>query len=46
MGGIYDQGLKRRPANFVPLTPLPFLERAAQVFPDHPAVVHANEATN
>ncbi len=35
----YD-ALPRVPANHQPLTPLLFLERAAQVFPDHLAVVH------
>jgi fatty-acyl-CoA synthase len=36
----YDQDLNRNPANFQPLTPLGFLERAASVFPDHTAVIH------
>jgi fatty-acyl-CoA synthase len=36
----YDSGLARGPANHQPLTPLLFLERAAQVFPDQLAVVH------
>jgi fatty-acyl-CoA synthase len=36
----YDIDLDRNPANFQPLTPLTFLERAATVFPDHPAVIH------
>jgi fatty-acyl-CoA synthase len=36
----YDADLDRNPANFQPLTPLSFLERAAAVFPDHTAVVH------
>ncbi|MBX9700454.1 MAG: acyl-CoA synthetase [Acetobacteraceae bacterium] len=36
----YDTGLERSAANHQPLTPLLFLERAAQVFPDHVAVVH------
>ena len=36
----YDAGLGRSAANHQPLTPLLFLERAAQVFPDHIAVVH------
>jgi len=36
----YLHGLDRNPANFQPLTPLSFLERAAQVFPDHPAIIH------
>src|SRR4051812_27242626 len=36
----YDLDLDRNPANFQPLTPLTLLERAASVFPDHPAIVH------
>ncbi len=36
----YDADLDRNPANFQPLTPLSFLERAAAVFPDHSAVIH------
>ena len=36
----YDAGLDKNPANFQPLTPLSFLERAARVFPDHVAIVH------
>ncbi|CAH0304914.1 acyl-CoA synthetase [Roseomonas sp. CECT 9278] len=36
----YDTGLARGPANHQPLTPLLFLERAAQVYPDTLAVVH------
>ncbi len=38
--GKYDLHLGRNPANFAPLTPLQFLERAAAVFPDHASVVH------
>jgi fatty-acyl-CoA synthase len=37
---IYDIGLDRNAANFQPLTPLSFLERAAAVFPDRTAIVH------
>src|SRR5262250_2299608 len=37
---IYDVDLDRNPANFQPLTPLSFLERAAAVFPRRIAVVH------
>ncbi|MBI3513938.1 MAG: AMP-binding protein, partial [Proteobacteria bacterium] len=37
---IYEAGLGRTPANFAPLTPLGFLERAAAVFPDHPAIAY------
>lgn len=38
----YDTDLDRTPANFQPLTPLQFLERAAGVFPDHTAIVHGS----
>ncbi len=36
----YDAGLEKNPANYQPLTPLVFLERAASVHPDHAAIVH------
>src|SRR5271165_2040056 len=36
----YDRDLDRNPANFQPLTPLTFLERAAQVFPERLAIAH------
>ncbi|HZQ12147.1 MAG TPA: acyl-CoA synthetase [Pseudolabrys sp.] len=36
----YDIDLDRNPANFQPLTPIGFLERAAAVFPGHTAVIH------
>jgi fatty-acyl-CoA synthase len=36
----YDTDLDRNPANFQPLTPLGFLERAAFVFPGHTAIIH------
>ncbi|MEW2914467.1 acyl-CoA synthetase [Leisingera sp. JC11] len=36
----YNTGLDRTPANYQPLTPLNFLERAASVFPDRTAIVH------
>ena len=36
----YDTDLDRNPANFQPLTPLGFLERAARVYPDHTAIIH------
>ncbi|MGJ7507444.1 acyl-CoA synthetase [Variovorax sp. GT1P44] len=35
-----EEGLQRRQANHVPLSPLSFLERAAKVYPDKVAVVH------
>ncbi len=37
---IYTTGLDRNPANFQPLTPLSFLQRAARVWPDHVAIIH------
>ncbi len=40
------EALPQRPANHQPLTPLLFLERAAQVFPDHVAVLHGGQATS
>jgi fatty-acyl-CoA synthase len=40
--GQYDFGLDRNPANFAPLTPLTFLERAAQVHPDVLSVIHGD----
>ncbi len=38
----YDQDLDRNPANFQPLTPLTFLERAALVYPDRVAIGHGS----
>jgi fatty-acyl-CoA synthase len=40
MTNAYDIDLDRNPANFQPLSPLPFLERAAAVYPQHTAVIH------
>ena len=36
----YAHGLDRNAANFLPLTPLRFLDRTADVYPDRVAVVH------
>jgi fatty-acyl-CoA synthase len=36
----YTQHLDKNPANHQALTPLSFLDRAASVFPRHPAVIH------
>ena len=38
----YATDLDRRPANYVPLTPLSFLARSAGVYPDKPAVIHGD----
>jgi fatty-acyl-CoA synthase len=42
----YDIDLDKNPANFQPLTPLTFLERAAAVFPDRSAIVHGGLRRN
>ncbi len=42
----YDQDLDRNPANYQPLTPITFLERAAKVFPDRVAIIHGNARVN
>jgi fatty-acyl-CoA synthase len=36
----YVLGLDRNPANFVPLSPLSFIERTAHVYPDRIAAIH------
>ena len=41
MASMADEtGLIKRPANFVPLTPLSHLARARDIFPDHPALIY------
>jgi fatty-acyl-CoA synthase len=42
MPGIYEQHLDKNQANYAPLTPLTFLDRAAAVFPAKPAVIHGD----
>ncbi len=42
---IYDTDLDRTAANFQPLTPISYLERAAYVHPDRAAVIHGNATT-
>ncbi|MDH7795568.1 MULTISPECIES: acyl-CoA synthetase [unclassified Beijerinckia] len=44
VGHVYSKGLDRNPANYVPLSPLSFLERAALVHPHLPSVVHETRA--
>lgn len=43
---IYQKGLDKNPANYQPLTPLTFLERAASTFPQHVAIVHGSLQRN
>jgi fatty-acyl-CoA synthase len=40
MASIFDQDLPRNEANFTPMSPLSFLERAAEVYPQRTAVIH------
>ena len=42
----YNTGLDRNPANYQPLTPLSFLERAAEVYPKHIAIIHGSIKRN
>jgi fatty-acyl-CoA synthase len=37
---IYEDSLDKNPANYVPLSPVSFVERSAEVFGDRPAVIH------
>src|SRR5262249_3519768 len=40
---IYDHDLDRGAANFAPLSPLTFLERAASIWPRKVAIIHGNQ---
>jgi len=40
MANIFEQGLERNSANFTPITPLLFLERSAEIYPNRLAVLH------
>jgi fatty-acyl-CoA synthase len=40
MPGIFDQDLGRNDANYAPLSPLSFIERAAEVYPQRTAIIH------
>ncbi len=46
MPSIFDQDLPRTQANFAPISPLSFLERAADVYPQQLAVVHGQLRRN
>ena len=45
MTSMFDQDLPQTPANYAAMTPLTFLERTAQVYPDRLAVVHGTGPT-
>jgi len=42
MANIYEQDLPRTEANYAALSPLSFIERSAEVYPDRLAVVHGD----
>ncbi len=42
----YDINLDKNKANYVPLTPLSFLERAKDVYPDYEAIVYEDRKYN
>ncbi len=42
----YDIGLDRNAANFQPLTPMSFLARAAEVYPEQTAIIHGARCWN
>jgi len=41
--GMYDRDLGKNPANYAPLTPLSFLERAAYAYPERLSIIHGSE---
>ena len=40
----YDNNLDKNNANFVPLTPLSFLERAKDIYPDYEALIYEDRS--
>ena len=40
MSNPYATGLDKNPANYVPLTPLTFIERSAYIYPERVATIH------
>src|SRR6267142_5039223 len=42
---IFDHNLEKNPANYAPLTPLSFLDRAAYVYPEGVSVIHGEQRT-
>ena len=39
----FEQGMQKKDANFVPLTPLSFLDRIKDVYPDHEALIYQDK---
>ena len=40
----YNKDLEKNNANFVPLTPLSFLERAKDIYPDYEALIYEDRS--
>ena len=36
----YEQNLEKNKANYVPLTPITFLERTKDIYPDYEAIIY------
>ena len=42
MENIFEWGLEKNPANYAQLTPLDFIRRSAEVYPNHTAILHGD----
>ena len=43
MGDMYEVNLDKNKANFTPLSPLSFLERTAEIYPNRKSIIHGNK---
>ena len=41
---VYEKNLEKNKANFVPLTPLTFLVRAKEIYPNYEAVIYEDRS--
>lgn len=39
---IFETNLEKNAANYVPLSPLTFIRRSAEIYPNHPSVIHGD----
>ena len=46
MAHMYDTNLDKNNANFIPLTPLSFLKRSAEVYPQKTSIIHGKRIYN
>ena len=46
MAHMYDTNLDKNNANFIPLTPLSFLKRSAEVYPQKTSIIHGKRVYN